>query len=119
MRQKHIQYTYGASFTQLDLLPLHSVKSVCLSRVQSAGKLARKAYYQYDDQANRDPQRCNLPSKRFLLPARFFMGSVYAAPIAKLVQFDLPGDGLLVLPGVVIDVFAGRATQPGQLFFKL
>lgn len=42
-----------------------------------------------------------------------------SAPIAELVQFDLPGNGLLVLPGVVIDMFAGRATQPGQLFFKL
>jgi len=37
MRQKHIQYTYGASFTQL-----RYIKSACLSGVQGAGKPAGK-----------------------------------------------------------------------------
>ena len=41
------------------------------------------------------------------------------APIAKLVQFDLPGNGLFILPGMVIDMLTGSAAQPGQLFFKL
>ena len=42
-----------------------------------------------------------------------------AAPVAELVQLDLPGNGLLVLPGMIINVLTGRAAQTGQLFFKL
>ncbi len=47
------------------------------------------------------------------------MHRMQTAPITELVQFDLPGNGLLVLPGMIIDVLAGRAAQTGQLFFKL
>ena len=47
------------------------------------------------------------------------MHRMNAAPIAKLVQFDLAGNGFLIFPGMIIHVLAGRATQPGQLFFKL
>lgn len=47
------------------------------------------------------------------------MRRVDPAPITELVQFDLPGNGLLVLPGMIIDVLTGRAAQTGQLFFKL
>ena len=53
------------------------------------------------------------------LPFCFFVRRMYAAPVAELVQLDLPGNGLFVLPGMVIDVFAGRTAQTGQLFFKL
>ncbi|AKM78089.1 MAG: hypothetical protein UY31_C0002G0015 [Candidatus Wolfebacteria bacterium GW2011_GWE1_48_7] len=41
------------------------------------------------------------------------------APITELVQFDLPGNRLFVLPGMVIDVLTGCTAQTGQLFFKL
>lgn len=47
------------------------------------------------------------------------MRRMNAAPITELAQFDLPGNGLLVLPGMIIDVLAGRTAQTGQLFLKL
>jgi len=47
------------------------------------------------------------------------MGGMNTAPITELVQFDLPGNGLLVLPGMIINMLTGRTAQTGQLFFKL
>lgn len=47
------------------------------------------------------------------------MRSMYTTPITELVQFDLPGNGLFVLPGMIINMLTGRTAQTGQLFFKL
>jgi len=42
---------------------------------------------------------------------------MHAAPVAKLVQFYLSGNGFFVLPSVIINMLAGSAAQAGQLFF--
>lgn len=62
--------------------------------------------------------RNNSQNTAILLPC-FLVRRMDPAPIAKLVQFNLPRNGFFVLPGMIIDVLAGRAAQPGQLFFKL
>ena len=58
-------------------------------------------------------------AERIYLFSCFLMRRMDAAPVAELVQLDLPGNGLLVLPGMIINVLTGRAAQTGQLFFKL
>ena len=58
-------------------------------------------------------------AEKIYLFSCLLMRRMNPTPVAKLVQFDLPGNGLLVLPGMVIDMLTGSAAQPGQLFFKL
>jgi hypothetical protein len=42
--------------------------------------------------------------------------SVFPAPVAELLELDLPLDLFLVLAGRVIDVLARRAAEPYQFF---
>ena len=98
MRQKHIQYTYGASFMQTEI-----EKYSYLDKALGAGKSMRKLYRSTATESM-GPRNNAICQIWIFLSACLFMRRMQPAPITELVQLDLAGNRLLVLPGVVIHV---------------